>query len=84
MVDPGGNVNDILERISEKGLILKRVLITHGHLDHIVGGKELKEKTGCEILMHQDDLGLYEKVSTSIQLFVVVANAACLSRMISV
>lgn len=62
VVDPGGNVEKILAKIASKGLTLKRVLITHGHLDHIVGGKELKEKTGCEILMHQDDLTLYENV----------------------
>ena len=62
VVDPGGNVDEILTKISAKRLMLKRVLITHGHLDHIAGGKDLKEKTGCDILMHQDDLGLYERV----------------------
>jgi glyoxylase-like metal-dependent hydrolase (beta-lactamase superfamily II) len=62
-VDPGGDVDKILAKIASKGLTLKRVLITHGHLDHIAGGKELKEKTGCEIIMHQDDLGLYERVA---------------------
>ena len=28
-----------------------------------MGGKELKEKTNCEIIMNQQDLGLYEKVA---------------------
>lgn len=74
VVDPGGNVNEILERISEKGLTLKRVLITHGHLDHIAGGKELKDKTGCEIIMHQDDLGLYEKVWSNDVIVSFVSN----------
>ena len=63
VVDPGGNVNEILNKLESKGLTLKRVLITHGHLDHIMGGKELKEKTNCEIIMNQHDLGLYEKVA---------------------
>jgi hydroxyacylglutathione hydrolase len=63
VVDPGGDVDKILARIRSKGLTLKRVLITHGHLDHIQGGRELKEKTGCDILMHQEDLTLYEKVA---------------------
>lgn len=62
-VDPGGNVDKILAKISDKGFTLKRVLITHGHLDHVGAGKVLKEKTGCEILMHQDDLSLYQKVA---------------------
>ena len=63
VVDPGGNVQKILARISAHGLVLKRVLITHGHLDHIQGGRELKETTGCDILMHADDLSLYENVA---------------------
>lgn len=63
VVDPGGDVNRILAKIESKGLTLRRVLITHGHLDHVAGGRELKEKTGCDVLLHQDDLGLYERVS---------------------
>ena len=63
VVDPGGNVDEILAKIEARGLTLRRVLITHGHLDHVAGGTELKEKTGCEVLMHQDDLGLYERVA---------------------
>eukprot|EP00980_Cylindrotheca_fusiformis_P006821 scaffold1427_cov63-Cylindrotheca_fusiformis.AAC.4 len=75
VVDPGGNVDYILQRISKHGLTLKRVLITHGHLDHIAGGKELKDKTGCDILMHQDDLGLYEKVKEQFRDFGMALQA---------
>ena len=63
VVDPGGNVNKILSRIAAHGLTLKRCLITHGHLDHIIGATELKQKTGCDILMHADDLSLYQRVA---------------------
>jgi len=63
VVDPGGDVNKILSKIKSYNLTLKRVLITHGHLDHVAGGKELKEKTGCDILLHQDDLSLYENIN---------------------
>jgi len=62
VVDPGGDTNKILAKLQNYGLSLKRVLITHGHLDHIQGGKELKEKTNCDIVLHPDDLGLYERV----------------------
>ena len=62
VVDPGGDVNEILDKLESKGLKCTRILITHGHLDHILGGRELKDKTGAEIIMHADDLALYEKV----------------------
>mmetsp|Transcript_34419 Transcript_34419/g.103001 ORF Transcript_34419/g.103001 Transcript_34419/m.103001 type:complete len:226 (-) Transcript_34419:410-1087(-) len=63
VVDPGGDSEKILAKIKSNGLTLRRVLITHGHLDHVAAGQALKEKTGCDILMHQDDLGLYERVA---------------------
>eukprot|EP00316_Scyphosphaera_apsteinii_P012660 CAMPEP_0119317758 /NCGR_PEP_ID=MMETSP1333-20130426/44212_1 /TAXON_ID=418940 /ORGANISM="Scyphosphaera apsteinii, Strain RCC1455" /LENGTH=219 /DNA_ID=CAMNT_0007323787 /DNA_START=18 /DNA_END=677 /DNA_ORIENTATION=- len=63
VVDPGGDVDKILAELEGQGLTLKRILITHGHLDHILGGEELKAKTGAEIIMHQDDLSLYERVA---------------------
>lgn len=80
VVDPGGNVNKILAKIAAKGLTLKRVLITHGHLDHIAGGRELKEKTGCDLLMHQADLGLYEKVADQCRDFGIAAPEKPLPR----
>ena len=73
IVDPGGDVSKLLAKIESHGLTLKRVLITHGHLDHIMGGKELKEKTNCEIIMNQHDLGLYEKVDAQCRDFGVAS-----------
>eukprot|EP00930_Biecheleria_cincta_P040077 TRINITY_DN27492_c0_g1_i1.p1 TRINITY_DN27492_c0_g1~~TRINITY_DN27492_c0_g1_i1.p1 ORF type:complete len:221 (+),score=31.48 TRINITY_DN27492_c0_g1_i1:41-703(+) len=63
VVDPGGNVDFIVEKLESYELTCKRILITHGHLDHIIGATELKKRTGAEILMNQNDLGLYEKVN---------------------
>ena len=63
VVDPGGDVAKIQARIASHQLTLKRCLITHGHLDHIMGATELKKATGCDIIIHQDDLGLYERVA---------------------
>ncbi len=62
VVDPGGDVRQILRKLEAAGLTLKKILITHGHLDHILGGRELKEATSAEIIMHADDLSLYENV----------------------
>lgn len=80
VVDPGGDVDKILARLAALGLTLKRVLVTHGHLDHILGGRELKEKTGCEIIMHADDLSLYENVNAQCDDFGVPAPATPLPR----
>jgi len=49
VVDPGdaGAVFDTLEKYS---LNLTHALATHHHFDHVGGIKELKRKTGCEII----------------------------------
>eukprot|EP01062_Namystynia_karyoxenos_P074851 TRINITY_DN71892_c0_g1_i1.p2 TRINITY_DN71892_c0_g1~~TRINITY_DN71892_c0_g1_i1.p2 ORF type:complete len:228 (+),score=75.37 TRINITY_DN71892_c0_g1_i1:89-772(+) len=68
VVDPGGNVDAIISKLEAKGLRCVRVLVTHGHLDHIMGAGELKRKAAqrgwgdCVIMMHENDLGLWQKV----------------------
>lgn len=69
-----------MQKIQSHGLTLRRVLITHGHLDHVIGATELKEKTGCEILLHQDDLTLYEKVADQCRDFGVTPPEKPLTR----
>ena len=48
VIDPGGDVDHIVSRLKFHGLSCKRILITHGHLDHIIGATELKKLTGAE------------------------------------
>ncbi|MEW5816168.1 MAG: MBL fold metallo-hydrolase, partial [Spirochaetota bacterium] len=43
IIDPGGNVKDIIARLNIKNLIPKGILCTHGHLDHVAGVGQLKE-----------------------------------------
>ncbi|MBN8929642.1 MAG: hypothetical protein BGO51_05990 [Rhodospirillales bacterium 69-11] len=43
VVDPGGDVPTILDGIAQTGVIVERILLTHGHLDHAGGAAELAE-----------------------------------------
>ena len=43
VVDPGGDVPEILQRIAAHGLVIEAILLTHGHLDHAGGAAELRE-----------------------------------------
>lgn len=55
VVDPGGDVDKIIEVLENKDLKLNYIILTHGHGDHIGGVEELKEKTAAPIYIHKDD-----------------------------
>uniref|UniRef100_UPI0023F99CFE MBL fold metallo-hydrolase n=2 Tax=Oceanospirillaceae TaxID=135620 RepID=UPI0023F99CFE len=37
VVDPGGDIEKILLAIEEEGVVLEKILLTHGHIDHVGG-----------------------------------------------
>jgi hydroxyacylglutathione hydrolase len=70
VVDPGGDVDLILQTIKENGITLKAIWLTHGHIDHAGGAKELKEALNLDIIgPHRDDLPLLEKLETQAEKF---------------
>lgn len=47
---------DIIERfLKEQGYTLRYILQTHAHFDHILALKYLKEHTGAEICVHEEE-----------------------------
>lgn len=42
VIDPGGDVETILEAVGQTGLIVDAILLTHGHIDHAGGAEALK------------------------------------------
>lgn len=48
-VDPADRGEYLYEKLREKGLNVKAILLTHGHFDHILGAKELSQLSGAEI-----------------------------------
>src|SRR6202012_5161954 len=58
VIDPGDEIGRIHNRLTELGLKLKQILITHAHIDHVGGALKLKKLTGAPILMNENDLPL--------------------------
>ncbi len=70
IVDPGGDVDVILQTIQENGITLKAIWLTHGHIDHAGGAKELKEALGLSIIgPHKDDLPLLSRLEEQAEKF---------------
>lgn len=56
VIDPGNEVDTILEAITEIDISVERVLLTHGHFDHAGGAMELSERLNVPISgPHRDD-----------------------------
>ena len=70
IVDPGGDVDVILQTIKENDIALKAIWLTHGHIDHAGGAKELKEALGIDIVgPHKDDLSLLQGLEAQASMF---------------
>lgn len=48
---------------------LEYILLTHGHFDHIIGAKEVKEKYGAKVLISKDDAPMLTSGKLSLAAF---------------
>lgn len=53
IIDPGTNYTDINTYIEDKNLIVKGILLTHGHFDHIVSVNRLMKEYECNVYIHE-------------------------------
>lgn len=58
MIDPGERVTEIERIIEEKALEVERILLTHGHLDHISEVDYYQEKYGAKLGAYVDEKDL--------------------------
>jgi len=49
VVDPGGELDRVLAAAETQGVVIEKVLVTHGHLDHAGAAADLAEELGIPI-----------------------------------
>ena len=64
VIDPGDEVGRIHSRLTELGLKLKQILVTHAHIDHVGGALKLKRLTGAPIFLNENDIPLLKMIET--------------------
>ena len=67
VIDPGGNISEIMKIIKKLGLTIEYIFNTHYHADHTGGNRRLKKITGAKILIHTDDVCYLRKIIDEIK-----------------
>jgi len=70
VIDPGGDLPEIERAIAETGVVVEKIWLTHGHVDHVGAAAELKAKLNVPIEgPHRDDLFLLQHAVDSARAF---------------
>ena len=70
IVDPGGDIEILLEIAKKNNLIPEKILLTHGHIDHAGGATELSEILKVEIHgPHIEDKFLLDELQKQGEMF---------------
>ena len=54
-IDPGSDFQRIKNLLDEHELTLKKILLTHGHYDHIGAAHEISAAYSAEVYIHEED-----------------------------
>lgn len=60
VIDPVDDAPLILDMAQRFGWTIKLILATHGHFDHVLASKELKQLTNAPFYIHKDDVMFLE------------------------
>ena len=58
VIDPGYTPEIVLQKVSQLGLTVEAILLTHCHFDHVGGVKEIAADTGCKVYLCAEDLSM--------------------------
>jgi glyoxylase-like metal-dependent hydrolase (beta-lactamase superfamily II) len=50
LVDPGGDLDRLMDVVKQQGVTLESILVTHGHLDHVGGVAALSKQLSLPII----------------------------------
>ena len=76
IIDPGDEVDGLLEFIAQETVQVLHILLTHAHVDHVTGVAAAKTAFGVPVHLHQDDLFIYDHAVEQGRLFGLVVDPA--------
>ena len=83
-VDIGGDSERFLSFLKSKNLTLAKILLTHGHFDHIGGVEAVRKATGAEVFVHADDAKMLQSEADSLYTYIQLGKFNPVSEYIAV
>lgn len=71
LIDPGAQAEKILQVIEEKNFTIEKILITHGHIDHIGAVNEIQAALKIPALMHENGKIYAENPTKNLSRFII-------------
>jgi glyoxylase-like metal-dependent hydrolase (beta-lactamase superfamily II) len=66
VIDPGDDGQAIYRKLADKGLVVKVILLTHGHFDHILGCEALRKVSGAAIYAMETEKVILEDAGNNL------------------
>lgn len=54
LIDPGAEADKLLQIIKKEKLVIEKILLTHGHFDHMGAAKQISKEYNIPIYMHSE------------------------------
>lgn len=69
IIDPGDSARAILKIVSQQGLTIENILLTHAHFDHVLALESVQYSTGAPFYLHAADLPTLHDVPERVSLW---------------
>ena len=69
VIDPGDEVDMLLDAVASQSLQARSILLTHAHVDHVTGVARAKNALHVPVYLHRNDQFLYDAAPQQAALF---------------
>ena len=75
LIDPASDSKEIIYTLKSKGLELKKILITHGHFDHMMAVTDIVNEIDVPVYIHTDDKSCLTSTTDNLYAYFPVSEA---------
>ncbi len=69
IIDPGAEGRRIIKQAEKLALVVKYIINTHGHIDHVGANMEVKSAFDVPVLVHENDASMFRSPQASLAIF---------------